>query len=85
MNRKFRGLGLGDVHEVAAPGSEGFDDFANQEVIVIAGFTGPNSRGRVAFRGTEWEAECASLLVAGARVRISGRRGAILILTPMKR
>ena len=68
--RLFNGL-TSDV----ADQEPGFEDFVGKEAIVAAGFGLEGNKGRVAFRGTDWNAEGASELAVGNRVRIVSRKG----------
>lgn len=68
--RLFKGL-TSDV----ADQEPGFEDFIGKEGAVTSGFGSEGNKGRVAFRGTDWNAEGSVGLMVGDRVRIIGRTG----------
>lgn len=68
--RLFKGL-TSDV----ADQEPGFEDFVGKEATVASGFGSEGNKGRVAFRGTDWNAEGVAELAVGNRVRIVGRNG----------
>lgn len=51
----------------------GFEDIIGSEAEVVSGFSEGNPRGRVVFRGAEWNANCAQPLQRGERVKILSR------------
>lgn len=56
----------------------GFEDVIGSQAVVESGFEGNDLRGRVSFRGTEWNAESVEFLQRGTRVIISARENHIL-------
>jgi membrane protein implicated in regulation of membrane protease activity len=66
----FKGL-TSDVADT----EPGFEEFVGREATVTSGFGTHGTKGRVAFRGTDWNAEGRPELVGGDRVRIVGRNG----------
>lgn len=53
----------------------GFDDIVGCEAVVVSGFGTGLLRGRVSFRGAEWDAVSRHPLSHGNRVKILGRDG----------
>lgn len=53
----------------------GFEDIIGSEAKVLSGFTKEDLRGRVFFRGADWNAVATEALHRGDRVRILSRNG----------
>jgi membrane protein implicated in regulation of membrane protease activity len=71
--RKYaRRLLLGQISD-KAQFEPGFEDIIGSEAEVISGFSEGVPRGRVVFRGAEWNALCSDALQRGERVKIISR------------
>lgn len=73
--RYFKGL-TSDV----ADREPGFEDFIGRDAVVAVGF-GPGARkGRVSYRGTDWDAESGDAVAPGDTVLITARSGSLLVV-----
>jgi membrane protein implicated in regulation of membrane protease activity len=68
--RKFKGL-KAEVVNI----TPGFEDIIGKEAVVASGFADSSHKGRVSFRGTEWDAVSDVSLKPGDRVVISSNEG----------
>ena len=57
------------------------DDFLGKEATVIDAIE-PGKPGKIEYNGVSWSAESETVLSAGTRVRITGRSGLTLNVTP---
>lgn len=78
--RLFKGL-TSDIAQT----EPGFEDFVGREATVVGAFNPETRKGRVAYRGTDWTAECPHPLSTGEPVRITARVGSTLIVEKISR
>jgi membrane protein implicated in regulation of membrane protease activity len=80
LRARFQDWFVGDI----ASDNDSDDDFIGSEVEIVSGFdeTSPG-RGRVSYRGAQWDARSASQqLIKGSYARIISRHSAVLTIEP---
>jgi membrane protein implicated in regulation of membrane protease activity len=76
LRRRFRRAFTGKTADRGDESS--YDDFLHHEAETATGFTAPTLKGRVKFRGIEWDALSDVPLQPGERVTITNRSGSVL-------
>ncbi len=82
LRRWFRARFFGHSSGVQDP-LDNLDEFRNQ-VVIVTEEVGPDSGGKVEFKGADWSARCDTALPVGARAVIQSVDGITLLVRPEK-
>lgn len=81
LRRWLKPYFCGDVDEVQVPGEKEVEEAG--VIVKVVEAISPDSKGKVLFHGTLWEAVSSERIPAGDNARITGRNNITLVVTSL--